>query len=361
MERAPSGFFRIDQEYMKMFFNLRMLIAIVCICVFPLLSNAQPTQGSLSEIDLRFSEAVTSDPKYFRGDINDPLRPTREDAINAWESFLQHDDLPREYEFIANWRLAAFHLYSMDPSKGDRPSYQKGEAYLDKALKVIPDDVVSTETVFAWSLWGNSIHSLPLSEGLDRQAKAYRWLRGITPDQLSQAAQNTNGHGTLIPDDIRSYPKYDPDSCFKLIEKHKTDAIQGHERHITDLIQIASPDELTNYIKLVDDIEDVAPPALVEKWRKALAKRLGDNKKFIDQGIGHALDVKTITEPSSTEATSPPNHKQTKLAHPLTSTAAQANQKQGLPWEMIVVGATILVLVIAIVLYLQKRHRNQAE
>ena len=145
-----------------------------------------------SAADRALRAAMDPDPSYTSGTADGLTQPA---AIVAWKEFLERDDLTREQQIFAWWRVGALYAYNLAPSRGESADYEKAERAFAKTRK-LSGAFVTRESLNSATVWA----SLPGTENerARRLAIAFRWLFTRCNDDVDGSAELINRNGYLI-------------------------------------------------------------------------------------------------------------------------------------------------------------------
>lgn len=148
------------------------------------LDNDDGPEGALRE-------ALQLDPTFTIGS-SDNLR--QQQAIAAWQAFLQRSDLTREQQVFAWWRIGSLAAYNFNPDQGESADVALAAQALAKVHEVA-GTLISNETLNAATVYG-TLPGKP-AERAQRLATAYRWLFTRTEAMIDESVPliNHNGYG----------------------------------------------------------------------------------------------------------------------------------------------------------------------
>jgi len=116
-------------------------------------------------------------------------------AVAAWKHFLERDDLSKEHEVFAWWRLGSLLSYNFDIQRGEKPDLREAERAM-KRVRIIDPDLVSGETLSSATIFG-SLPGKPEAR-VQRLAKAYNWISTRGEKQISKSISRVSHVGYVV-------------------------------------------------------------------------------------------------------------------------------------------------------------------
>ena len=212
--------------------------------------------------ELALRDAMNADPNF---DFNH-TDPRRADAIEAYQWLLQRDDLTKEQEAFAWWRLGALYVYNLDPRLGEKPDYEKGEDAYIKARKLF-GDLVSFESLNSATVYG----SLPGEPAVRtrRLAESFNWLMSLGNEDIDRSAETVNKLGQVLHKKYYSNIAYRP-TTLEERKKYLRNLLADYRgtitKNISETIKYGRDPEAIG--QLLKSIQESADPQQMAKWRE---------------------------------------------------------------------------------------------
>jgi hypothetical protein len=116
-------------------------------------------------------------------------------AIAGWKRFLERNDLTKEQQVFAWWRLGSLYACNFDRSRGERADVEQGEGAIERVRKIIPG-LVSFETLNSATVFG-SLEGAP-SDRARRLAEALNWLATLSEKDVDNSVARVNPAGYCL-------------------------------------------------------------------------------------------------------------------------------------------------------------------
>lgn len=152
-----------------------------------------PERNSPAESGSRFQTAYDSDPSFGRASIK---HTDQRGTIANWNRALQQDDLTREQQVFAWWRIGALAAYNFNAGQGETADNDLAAKAFRKVLS-IGNDLISRETLNAATVYA-TLGGGTREDQASRMEFAKQWLETRTDAMVVQSAWLVNHNGYCI-------------------------------------------------------------------------------------------------------------------------------------------------------------------
>jgi hypothetical protein len=209
-------------------------------------------------------KAMDADPTVTSGNPRELNQPG---AIRAWTEFLQRDDLTKEQQAFAWWRLGALNSYNLNRARGETPDRQAALAAYEKARELL-SDVISFESLNTATNWGSFRRVGTESEELARLANSFNWLHTRTDDDVKRSALVVTANGRIIDAKFFASLRYRQSTVEQrtsFLNKELVYHKQFMAEKVSERIKYSNNPEAI--ATLLDLVQDVASPEQMQNWR----------------------------------------------------------------------------------------------